>query len=83
MPKSTNGSFISVTTPNMKEKFYTIDNTNKIEEEKHVHRKSRHSKNPSMISSGNQNTPYSIFLNVQPNINIIRGKVQFGYFYRR
>lgn len=34
-------------------------------------KKSRHSKNTSLM---NGNTPYSIFLNVQPNINIVRGK---------
>jgi len=33
--------------------------------------KIRHSKNSSMIGG---NTPYSIFLNVQPNISIIKGR---------
>ncbi|CAI2386941.1 unnamed protein product [Moneuplotes crassus] len=70
LPQSNDGSFISIKTPNPRDiknweshmdDFKTIDRP----------KKSRHSKNPS-ITSGN--TPYSIFLNVQPNTSISKNK---------
>lgn len=59
---------MSIKTPNPRDLKHWEQN---MEEQKYStnRKKIRHSKNASQI---NGNTPYSIFLNVQPNISIIR-----------
>ncbi|CAI2385472.1 unnamed protein product [Moneuplotes crassus] len=70
LPNSNGGSFLSVKTPTTKD---ARNWETHIEDLKNTDRqkKSRHSKNTTLM---NGNTPYSIFLNVQPNISIVRGK---------
>lgn len=65
VPKG-NGSFISINTPNNVDGGGWDPSWGNNKQPKPM--KQRHSKNPSMVA----NTPYSIFLNIQPNINIIK-----------
>lgn len=66
-----NGSFISINTPNVEDDSGWDPSWSNTKQPKPI--KQRHSKNPSMIG----NTPYSIFLNIQPNINIIKSNFVF------
>lgn len=69
--RSRDNSFISIKTPNNKQ--IKMFSKPIVEETKqHKTNKTRHSKNPTAFIS---ETPYSIFLNIQPNISIIKGRL--------